>query len=247
MRLGWPIMLLLTTNIACASPVSNLGVKQRVQAGPAPIANFVCRRHWTFPHKKAVQYSSADLPKLLHILADSEYQSCWSSTVKTLGWIAGEGVIPALINFVENGVSGELTEQPGAAAALPMSLTALGVAINQGVPSADTLMALKYLKNATRQSWWERSSIEWGSQKPSAKNYKGLMVKAAVSGLVFTGKQAAIDHLDAIANDGAWVEEFGTKLGACFIEGSRANAQKIAQSTSYFDFLSAQKDELDSL
>src|SRR5262249_46948917 len=120
-------------------------------APPLPIEDFVKRIMIDeTPVDEIVRYGSADLPRLVGMLADRRAMDTWPMVTTVLGMIGNDTTASELIDFIETQRAGRISrvEYNGVRSAIQ----ALGFLANR----AGSRVALDYLMKASEPGFWGR-------------------------------------------------------------------------------------------
>lgn len=134
-------------------------------------------------YQHAKQFGPEDVSDFARVLADPEQQQNWAKVVWVLGVIATEPAETVLIDFLENGVEGEVG--PQALQALILVPPALGFRAND--PES---RAFEYLRNRLDPETSARD-LNWTFRGWSPETGPQILAKQSVNGLGLAGNARA--------------------------------------------------------
>ncbi|MEM7588178.1 MAG: hypothetical protein AAF560_32620 [Acidobacteriota bacterium] len=128
------------------------------------------------------------VPTLLELLAKPEEREHWANIITVLGMIGDDRATESLVEFLERRFEGKV--DPATYRALLEVPTSLGLLARD--PSS---RAFAYLREGTSLEAWKDRRLSWASASLEREKRDLLMVRRSITGLGFSGTEAAREHL----------------------------------------------------
>lgn len=143
------------------------------------------------PYQHARSLGPEAVPTLLELLGRDEEREHWANIVTVLGIVGDGRATEPLIDFLEHRFAGPLDGATySALVAVPTSLGLLARDSNS--------RAFAYLRDATSLEFWQVKQLAWSLPSLEGQERDLLMVRRSITGLGFSGSEAALEHLRAM-------------------------------------------------